>query len=415
MTLAIFSGPALTFWIVLAAAAVLATGYVGSVLAGRRRDAGYGLPFADDENNARAKATADLRVKDLNELTVPDWFSAGEKIVSTQQAIATLRSRTYHTRVSRAFSVLTVASITTVCSALVWRDSGELKYFATAFDLIAVVYAFGNYIWARFALRGWVKERAITELIRSALHLNIVFNVTGRDKSLAVAFLTSLVSALGNQIKPSILISLASRTADTDRVTHQIIACRERLISDSENKGVRPDVSHSDVLLYIRERPIAQIAYLSASQNRLLRREWFRRLSLWLLFVCSLVFALLKAMLVFGNYSDIDSTSKTKLFMGFSSVDILTALFLFVVILSAAGTAAVINRNERSLKHNYRAQQQRITDWARRAGPSVLAMAQPSSSSMDARDAVVQLERIITDDVVEFANITIDDGVEIPV
>jgi hypothetical protein len=331
---------------------VLATEVLAWLVRWRRRS-GYGKPFKRDEATA-IQAVRGTYALQFPAPPVPAWFTDGERLIRRTGNEAASRQDLYHTAVSRCFIALMLAALLIALSSFIIKDK-EFKRFVAAFDLAAVVYALVCVLWARWSVAAWVTARIKTELLRSQLHLNLIFPLAEPStEAVAMAQEHELAKAAERIGKPRPWWTRRSHVGEpSDQTLRKVLIptrdLAEELLKRARLAKARPDLGEQEARIYLLERPLAQIGYFSASQHRIHHREEARGHWMLALYLVTILVALAKVAHEFkpqlGPLQPLVDAAAAM------NVDTLTAVFIGLLVLSATATSIVVSNNERSLRH----------------------------------------------------------------
>jgi len=356
-------------------------------------------------------------LKDMIGLALePPWYQAcdADRKKADNEA-ARLQSR-YHSCVARCIGVLSVGVVIICLSIIVYRDVGWLKKFATCFDLIAALYALGFFLLARIVNNKFVITRAFVETLRAWIHLAIVFPLerTGdvaaayqaKKKEIAARYWTRDGAA-----PPKDGGSDASRPPDKREapIYQRVLHSWNELHEECRKVGLRGNPpSSAEIGFYLKKRTLGQLGFFITAQGRINAGQKSREWLMTVLYVASIILAVLKAVRVFE--AELPSAVMGQIeFATAMSVDWISTALLIVMVLSAAATNAYVSRNERSLLHSYHAQERRIKKWF-----EGFAAAAGNGGGRYAPDTMLSFEDIMLNDLLDFIHITSRDVIEVP-
>ncbi len=345
----------------------------------------------------------------------PPWYQACEVDRKKEDDKAVRLQSRYHSCVARCIGVLSVGIVIICLSIIVYRDVGWLKKFATYFDLIATVYALVFFFSARIVNDRFAITRSFVETLRAWIHLAIVFPLEkAGDVAAAYQAKKKEIAARYWDRKgagpPKDAGSDASHRPDRREtlIYQRVEKCWTEIHDECRAMGVRSPPSSAEIGFYLKKRPLGQLGFFITAQGRINAGQKSREWLMTVLYIASIILAVLKALSVF-------EAELPKAVMGHiefttaMSVDWISTALLVVMVLSAAATNAYISRNERSLLHSYHAQERRIKKWF-----EGFAAAAGNGGGRYAPDAMLSFEDIMLNDLLDFIHITSRDVIEVP-
>ncbi len=345
----------------------------------------------------------------------PPWFQACEDDRRREDDEAVRLQSLYHSCVARCIGVLSVGVVIICLSIIVYRDIGWLKKFATDFDLLATVYALVFFFRARFVNDKFVITRSFVETLRAWTHLAIVFPLEragdaiaayqARKKEIAARYRDRTGAA-----PPKDAGSDAGHRPDKREapIYRRVEACWTELHDECRAVGLRSPASSAELGFYLKKRPLGQLEFFITAQGRIHAGQRSRERLMTVLYVASVLLAVLKALSVFK--AELPTAVMAHIeFATVAPVDWISTALLVVMVLSAAATSAYVSRNERSLLHSYHAQERRIKKWF-----EDFAAAAGTGGGRYAPGALLAFEEILLNDLLDFIHITSRDVIEVP-
>ena len=259
----------------------------------------------------------------------------------------------YRSSVAAIIGVLLLAALTTATSSILLPVSKSFKVFAAVFDVMGLLLAIVLFLVARDAIRKFSARRGLTELARAWMHAAIVFRIGDGDP---VSELRSYVASVSKEVDRAPFWS-SRRHSSVDR----LIVQRWRTFLESlHNTPGREDKVQSFFSFYIWERPVEQLLYMRKARNRLEGSAHSREGGVLLLYLFTLMVAVLKVVVVFGALPN-----ALLLVPRFNDPNLFSLLLIALLLTGAAITNYAISQGERSLSHSYFIHEQRIYDWLR--------------------------------------------------
>jgi hypothetical protein len=345
----------------------------------------------------------------------PPWYQACDTDRKKEDDKAVRLQSRYHSCVARCIGVLSVGVVIICLSIIVYRDVDWLEKFATNFDLIATLYALFFFFGARIANEGFVITRSFVETLRAWTHLAIVFPLErGIDVISAYQARKKEVAARYWEKKgvlpPKDAATDASRRPDKREtlIYRRVEECWTEIHGECRAVGLRSPPSSAQIGFYLKTRPLEQLAFFIMAQGRIYAGQRSREWLMTVLYIASVVLAVLKALTVFQAELPTAVAAHVEL-LSVAPVDWLSTALLVVMVLSAAATNAYVSRNERSLLHSYHAQERRIKKWF-----EDFAAAAGTGGGRYAPATMLAFEDIMLNDLLDFIHITSRDVIEVP-
>jgi hypothetical protein len=355
----------------------------------------------------------------LNQARKPEWFQACEEDRKKEDDEAKRYQRRYRSCVASSVGALGFGVVIMCLSIVIYRETEWLKKFATHFDLLATFYALGCFVVARVANRAFVITRSFVETLRAWINLALIFPLEGSGDVFAAYKAKKAEIEKRYWARRNAAASQDARGGTTDRpdkrevpIYTRVERCWTEIHGECLAAGLRRTSSSADLGFYLKARPLGQLEFFITAQGRLYQGQRSREGLMTVLYVVSVVLAILKALSVFkGDFM----ASLPVLLM--APVDYATAMhvdwistaLLVVMVLSAAATNAYISRNERSLLHSYHAQERRIRAWF-----ETFAATSGGAAGPHTVDTVIAFEEIMLNDLLDFIHITSRDVIEVP-
>jgi hypothetical protein len=346
----------------------------------------------------------------------PPWYQACDADRKREDNEAVRLQSRYHSCVARCIGALSVGVVIICLSIIVYRDVDWLKKFATCFDLMAAFYALVFFLWARFVNDRFVITRAFVETLRAWIHLAIIFPLEkGGDVAAAYQARKKEIRAGYWARKGAATLKDGAGDAGqpTDRreapIYQRVLNCWNELHEECRKVGLRSNPpSSADLGFYLEKRALGQLGFFMTAQGRINAGQKSRELLMTVLYVASIVLAVLKAVRVFEAELPPAVMGNIE-FATAMSVDWISMALLAVMVLSAAATNAYVSRNERSLFHSYHAQERRIKQWF-----TGFAAVVGNGGGRYAPDTMLAFEDIMLNDLLDFIHITSRDVIEVP-
>lgn len=415
-------------WLVLlAAATLLATALLCAGVIGRTR----ARRFEIEESGAR---TTDRKVIAAT-LGIPEVEAADTRIfrrlddlsqpfLVLHEAANRLQSA-YHACVARCVSCLGLALAVLGLSVTVFHGSKDFEVYAAATEVVALIAALHQWWAARVANHRWIAARTKVELLRQWTFLHALLQPASGDARAGQArrafdAKAAEVEAVLFKGQPAgwwqwiatVLLPGPAHLSETleERVRQHWDKTRTQYAAMPG--GV--DLAPGDIHLYLRRRPVRQLAWFRLAQERLRRSGKLREVAMAGLFLLSAVLALCKAALVAYEHRE---GAHAAVSGGPTVVDFMAMGLLAVTTLSAALTTLYLSRNDRSLLHRYAAQERRIEDWlgrvlGRPSASAPLDIAQPSLQGRF-RDEVLDFEELMVEELIDWIHISAHDSLEL--
>jgi len=325
----------------------------------------------------------------------------------------------YHARVARCVSSLGLALAVLGLSLTVFRGSHAFEVYAVFTEVMALVLALLQWWAARVANHRWIVARTRVELLRQWMFLNAFLQPAGADAGAGQA--QRAFDAKAAEIDETLFegqptgwrqwIATVVRP-DPARLT-ETLETRVRQYWDklrAQFAAMAPSGGHApdDIHLYLRRRPVRQLAWFRLAQKRLHRSAKLREAAMAALFVASVVLAAVKAALVlFGSHTS--EITHAAVSGGPICVELVAMGLLAVTTVSAALTTLYLSRNDRSLVHRYATQERGIDDWLGR----VLGKSSASEPEGRFRDDMLDFEELMTDELIDWIRISAHDALEL--
>jgi hypothetical protein len=402
---------------VLAAIGVLLAGAVSARLERhwrKRRAEGAKRRQAERDPMAEIKPTPALT--DMVGLALePPWYAACEQDRKKEDDKAVQLQSRYHSCVARCIGVLSVGVVIICLSIVVYRDVAWLEKFATDFDLIATLYALAFFFGARIANNRFVIARSFVETLRAWTHLAIVFPLERGIDAISAYQARKKEIAARYWEKTGVLPPKDAATDTSHRpdkretlIYRRVEECWTEIHDECRAVGLRSPPSSAQIGFYLKTRPLVQLGFFIAAQGRIYAGQKSREWLMTVLYVASVVLAVLKALSVFQTELPTAVAAHTEL-VAAAPVDWISTALLVVMVLSAAATNAYVSRNERSLLHAYHAQERRIKKWF-----EDFAAAAGTGGGRYAPATMLAFEDIMLNDLLDFIHITSRDVIEVP-
>src|SRR5262245_13744661 len=294
---------------VTAAAAVLLVGALAARVARSRRARRF--------RRARGRQVAFDPITKLPEVSQPRdlvaqaqgpaWFSACQEDLVAEDRDAARRQNLYHSSVARCVAVLSVGVAIMCVSVIIYRDSTWLKKFVTHFDLIAVFYALGYFVAARYANRAFVIKRSFIETLRAWMHLALIFPLEGVKDDVFAAYQAhkqAIADRLWGRMPTSAANADGGAGDDAERqepaVARRVVASWAEMDKECRATGLRQAASPAALGFYLKERPLEQLKFFITAQARIQDGQHGREWLMLGLYIASVALAVLKALSVFS-------------------------------------------------------------------------------------------------------------------
>jgi hypothetical protein len=359
-----------------------------------------------------------------------------EQPLDARHEEANLVQGLYHTRVARCVSCLGLALAILGLSLTVFHGSAWFEEFAAAAEVVALGLALYHWWSARNANGLWVATRTKVEFLRQWTFLQAFLATGGAD---GAGQASREAAAKAAEIDEALLSAPShgwwqwiARLLRPPGASHLSKTLEERVQGHWDKvraayaamPAAAGEVARADLHLYLRRRPVRQLAWFGLAHKRLHRSSRLREDLMARLFLLSAGLAVGKLALVAWHGWGRSSGGAVQAASGgggVSFVDLPTAISLVALALlaattvSAAAASIYLSRNDRSLMHRYAFQQRRIRSWLKRVagGQSAGSSAAGSVPWSRFRDDVLEFEDIMVEELIDWIHISAHDALEL--
>ena len=325
----------------------------------------------------------------------------------------------YHGKVARCVSCLAIAILALGLSLTVFHGNKPMKVFSASVDVAALLLSFWYWWQALSANHRWVATRTKTELLRQAGLIEPLLqpHSTVAPADAAAALFTRKARQIDAEvIRPGpkswldqVRDLFRHKEALDDRTSEYWGAERQRLAAATNAAQLDPQ----DLVLYLRRRPVRQLAWFRLAQQRLHGSGRRRAMLLAGLYGLAAGLAGLKAAMTNSRQVAADAITASAIEPSVAA-DLVAFVLLATTVLSATLTALYLSRNDRSLMHRYATQERRIEDWLRAvttfgAAAVTLKAASPAQFGPD----VLKFEDIMVEELIDWIRISTHDTIEL--
>jgi hypothetical protein len=417
----------------LAAATPVAVVWALAPLVVQARDRRFEADEWDDPATDRSAIARELGIPEVEPSDTP----LAPRLERLRQPLQVLHEganrlqRAYHLRVAGCVLSLALALAALGLGLTFGHDYPSLKRYAAAVDVFALALALHQWWAARVANQDWILARTRTELLRQWTFLRTFLHPAGSDAGPAEAAFAAKADEIGAHFAGSEPVGLWAWTWSALRPGHEhparTLEARVQRYWDgtrAECAAMPPGAALAarDIHLYLRRRPVRQLAWFRISRRRLqtsgkLREHWMARL-----FLIAFGLALAKAVLVVaqppaGGAAHAAASGGPGILPVATATSLLALLLLGVTTLSTALTSIYLSRNDRSLLHRYIAQERRIEDWLqdslKTADGDAAAGPAPPGLAERFRTAMLGFEDLMIDELVDWIHISAHDALEL--
>ena len=324
---------------------------------------------------------------------------------------------TYHNRVGRAIICLVVALVALGLSLTIFHYDAGAKALASAIDIFALSIALQQWWAAHSANHRWVATRTRAELLRQWTFLTALLSAhtpsdlvdradelfREKDKEIEDKVVQSRMRTWWRRVlalfRPSVLAATTIEGRVSSYWANYRLQCKQMV----QGNALSPD----DIALYIRRRPVRQLAWFSWTMARLQIQAKSRIRWLAFLYTVSVVLACIKTAL--AHKQDISAVKSLLELLPPSSSEIVSLALLLMTILSAAATGLYLSRNDRSLLHRYATQERYIGDWLK-------GWHQHEHSPVELQiHYLLDFEDLMVEEIIDWIHITAHDTFELSV
>ena len=334
---------------------------------------------------------------------LPDWlpvFPAGLHTAGKEKRDNAIREelKLVHARAKafqdRSFGqliatsiVLLTAFIVTAFGVTVARSSAWLHFYSAALDIIALTFAFFAYRRSGANRAEWLRQRAVTELLRQ--WLTVEYLLAPRESAIAARF-AGLISRFESAI-----------SGCSDKLIEEVSEIAKGRIKEMATTLGPLEFSRDALGVYYVTRPLRQVDWFQTSLARI-KKTHHRRARL------------IKASF-FGAVLAACAKLAALLFHLEALADVAMIVLLILIGLSGASSSSYLGQNQRSLKHRYTQQLQAIKTWveASRVGGVVARLNDASTPSTLLVGDIIAFEQLMIVELLDWLAISIDDAMEL--
>jgi hypothetical protein len=335
----------------------------------------------------------------------------------------------YHMRVARCIACLGLALTVLGLSLTVLHGDPAFEEFAAIAEVIALGLALVHWWTARMANHLWIAARTKVELLRQWTFLRAFLPPAGdharayQAQRLFDAKAAEIDAALSNSPPAGWwqwIASLLRPRPDPEQLTETLEEQVRRYWDKTRAGHAAPPapgtVAPADLHLYLRRRPVRQLAWFQIARKRLRRSGRLREDVMARLFLVCIVLAIGKVALVVWHHLASAGAAASHGVMVTTIptvISIIAMALLAATTISAALTSIYLSRNDRSLRHRYAAQERRIEGWLRRVWQRPGAGAAQLPTTEVFTTEVLNFEELMLEELIDWVHISAHDALEL--
>jgi hypothetical protein len=259
---------------------------------------------------------------------------------------------------------------------------------SAAFDVVALAYSFFAFRLSGRYRTAWLRQRAITELLRQWLTVEYIFMP---PESALTAHVEALLAGWeGAVAKVSATLIESVATVAFSRIDELSVAL------------AASDLSENALRAYYIARPQRQARWFATSLERLSRSHHLRKSFMAAAFFGAAIAACVKFMALLLHNEELSQVS--------------LLVLLVCVGLAGASSSAYLGQNQRSLKHRYHQQLRSIESWIKQSeldGLVARIQRQDISASINVIRDVRAFEQLMVIELLDWLAISTDDAMEL--
>ncbi|MGA8612835.1 MAG: hypothetical protein WB760_14285 [Xanthobacteraceae bacterium] len=322
-------------------------------------------------------------------------------LVASAHLTSIAAQRRYQRQIVRSSASLALAFVALAASVTLAHNFPTVKKVLTSIDLIALIFVLYHFVTARRSLSLWIDSRVRTELLRQYVFLSVLF--PSAPEFSAALDLTSSFEKEQERIDREIINPLRGNLAEAIRIFWKLRYKTIHRIS-TETHDLNPNL----LRLYFNDRCLKQVAWFSASRERVNRIDENRVLLLKVLYGTSIVLASAKLISLYAPLQ-----------LDLPLVEMLALALLITTGGAAALTAFYVGQNARSLIHRYHAQELDAMQWVNDFDASyrndlmVVMNGDTFRANNEMRTAILHFEGLMIKELTDWVDISEHDSIEL--